>query len=143
MPLTIDLPPETLAALTRFAEDRGVTAEQLAASTLRLTYPPPAPPGAGAISEEELARRVWQSVQRLRRAPAPPPRPPEKSWETLMGEIAALDREYLAAGGDADDGDPAEFPAAEAEEKRSARPDAPRNLAEAAAAQATPGPVAP
>ena len=135
VPLTIDLPPDTLAELTRFAEDYGVTAEQLAASTLRLTYRPPPAPGA-TISEEELSRRVALSVEKLRRIPAPPPRPPERSWDSLMAEIAALDREYLAAGGDVEEDDPAEFPASEAEEKRAARPDAPRDLAGAAAAGA-------
>ena len=138
MPLTIDLPPDTLAALTQFAEDHGVTAEQLAASTLRLTYVSSKPPGAAAIFREELARRVGESIaESVRRSP--PPLPPEKSWETLMEEIAEMDREYLAAGGGEDDeNDPAEFPAAKAEEKRSARPDAPRKLADAAAACVTP-----
>ena len=139
MPLTIDLPPETLAALTRFAEDRGVTAEQLAASTLRLTYVPPPQPGAGTISQAELERRVGESIaESVRRSPPPSPLPPKKSWDTLTEELAALDREYLVSGGNAETDNSAEFPAVEAEEKRSIRPEAPRDLAEAAAARVAP-----
>ena len=139
MPLTIDLSPAALAALTQFAEDRGVTAEQLAASVVGLHFPPLPPPRDH--TPEELA--WWdRHLEALREAhpPAPPCPPPPMTprRRAALDRLQVLDEEYdtrfapdePAGGGD--DG-PAGLAAWEANEKRLERGDGGLNAAEAAA----------
>ena len=140
VPLTIDLPPETLAALRQFAEDYGVTAEQLAASVMALHFPPPPP--AREFTPEELER--WgRYVEALRAAHPPEPPPPPVPMTPRRREASARLREVrdeMGAARHADDppdddiGDDPAGPAAwDANEKRLERRDGGLHAAEAAA----------
>ena len=117
MPLTLDLPPETHAALADFAQRRGVTAEQLAASVLRLHFPPPQPPPPP--DPEWEAAFIRRTEEWRRNCPPPQIEPPTGNWDEVMQTMRELDEAYFRETGEtpADD-EPAEPAAWEANEKR-------------------------